>query len=119
DYADAVVNVFSRFGIPFYFRRGVPLSSLPVVQTVLNLARFSQSRSRNALVDLLHSPWLDWTGVLGAEIAPGALAKAIEAVGAETVLDAARLRARFRDWRPSGGQPGAWARAAGQVLALA
>ncbi len=119
DYADAVVNVFSRFGIPFYFRRGAPLSSLPVVQTVLNLARFSQSRSRNALVDLLHSPWLDWTGVLGAEIAPGALAKAIEAVGAETVLDAARLRARFRDWRPSGGQPGAWARAAGQVLALA
>ena len=37
DYSDAVTNVFSRFRIPYYFRRGVPVMSIAAVKDVLNL----------------------------------------------------------------------------------
>jgi hypothetical protein len=104
-YSDAIVDVFARFGIPVHFRRGVPLLSAPVARTVLNLARFSATRSRDVLCDLLMSPWLDWPTALGdgagvVPVAAGALADAILRSGIEPVIPEplAVLRRRLAAW---------------------
>jgi hypothetical protein len=83
--SDAIMDVFSRFHIPYYFRRGVPLLAIPVVKTILNLARFSATRDREVFCALLESPWLNWQGLGLAD--PAALADDILRSGAEPLLD--------------------------------
>lgn len=92
--SDAIMDVFSRFNIPYYFRRGVPMLAIPVIKTILNLARFSATREREVFCALLESPWLDWPGKGLAD--PASLADDILRSGAEPVMDdPARLARRL------------------------
>ena len=117
-YADAVTDVFRRFGIPFHFRRGEPALAVPVVKTMLNLVELSATRRRDVFCALLRSPWLDWAPVRD----PAALADAVLRSGVEPVVrDPAALETRlavwYRDRRVP--QPAQRARAARQVFTLA
>jgi hypothetical protein len=96
--SDAIMDVFARFDIPFCFRRGVPVLAVPVVKTLLNLARFSATRSRDVFCSLLESPWMDW----GSRFDPSSLADDLLRSGAEPTLDdpdrlARRLAAYYRE----------------------
>ena len=62
-YTDIVPDVFQRFGIPYYFRRGTPAAAHPPVKALLALLAFPQTRSRDRLCDLLLSPAVSWPGV--------------------------------------------------------
>ncbi|QHI69664.1 PD-(D/E)XK nuclease family protein [Tichowtungia aerotolerans] len=62
-YTDIVPNVFQRFGIPYYFRRGTPAAAHPPVKALLALLEFPQRRSRDRLCDLLLQPGIDWPGI--------------------------------------------------------
>ncbi len=90
--SDAIMDVFSRFNIPFYFRRGVPLLAIPITKTILNLARFSATRDRDIFCALLESPWLNWQALGLAD--PAALADDILRAGAEPILDDPKRLAR-------------------------
>ncbi len=58
EYADAIADVFRRFRIPCFFRRGVPAAAVPIVKTVLGLAEFRGSGQRETFCALLASPWI-------------------------------------------------------------
>jgi len=90
--SDAIMDVFSRFNIPYYFRRGVPLLSIPLIKTILNLARFSATHDREVFCTLLESPWLNWPS-LGLND-PASLADDILRSGAEPILDDPKRLAR-------------------------
>ena len=62
-YTDIIPDVFRRFGIPFFFRRGTPAAALPQVKALLALLAFPASRSRDRLCDLLQHPGISWPGV--------------------------------------------------------
>ncbi len=62
-YTDIVPDVFQRFGIPYYFRRGTPAAAHPPVKALLALLAFPQSMSRDRLCDLLLMPGIAWPGV--------------------------------------------------------
>jgi len=62
-YTDIIPDVFQRFGIPYYFRRGTPAAAHPPVKALLALLAFPQSMSRDRLCDLLLMPGIDWPGV--------------------------------------------------------
>lgn len=62
-YTDIVPDVFRRFGIPTYFRRGTPAASHPPVKALLALLDFPHSRSRDRLCDLLQMSGIEWPGV--------------------------------------------------------
>jgi RecB family exonuclease len=62
-YTDIVPDVFQRFGIPYYFRRGTPAAAHPPVKALLALLTFPHNRSRDRLCDLLLSPAIQWPGV--------------------------------------------------------
>ena len=83
--SDAIMDVFSRFNIPYYFRRGVPLLAIPIIKTILNLARFSATRDREVFCALLESPWIKWKNK-GLDD-PASLADDILRSGAEPVID--------------------------------
>jgi RecB family exonuclease len=68
--SDAIMDIFDRFRIPYYFRRGVPVLAVPVVKTLLNLARFSADRERNVFCALLESPWVNWAAAVETEASP-------------------------------------------------
>lgn len=92
--SDAIMDVFNRFNIPYYFRRGVPLLAIPVIKTLLNLARFSATRDRDVFCALLESPWIHWQSQGLAD--PAALADDILRSGAEPIMDdPARLARRL------------------------
>jgi RecB family exonuclease len=61
DYSDAVSDVFARFGIPYYFRRGIPVMSTAVVKDVLLLVQYARSRKRDDLCAILSSRWLSFS----------------------------------------------------------
>ena len=61
--SDIIPDVFQRFGIPYYFRRGTPAAALPQVKALLALLAFPASRSRDRLCDLLTHPSVHWPGV--------------------------------------------------------
>ena len=82
--SDAIMDVFSRFNIPYYFRRGVPILAVPVIKTVLALARFSATRERDTFCALLQSPWIDWSPHLAN---PAQLADDLLRSGVEPILD--------------------------------
>lgn len=66
-YTDIVPDVFRRFGIPIYFRRGTPAAAHPPVKTLLALLAFPRTLSRDRLCDLLLLPDVDWPGVENRE----------------------------------------------------
>jgi len=83
--SDAIMDVFARFNIPFYFRRGVPILAVPITKTLLDLARFSATLGRDVFCALLQSPWLQW----GSDLAnPAQLADDLLRSGVEPVMDA-------------------------------
>ncbi|MEI6563711.1 MAG: PD-(D/E)XK nuclease family protein [bacterium] len=90
--SNAIMDVFNRFNIPYYFRRGVPLLAIPVIKTILNLARFSATRDREVFCALLESPWINWQGK-GLDD-PASLADDILRSGAEPILDDPKRLAR-------------------------
>ncbi len=67
DYADAITHVFERFGIPCFFRRGLPASSLPLVKNILSLLSFPLGMERDRFCALLQSPVLKWNGFASDE----------------------------------------------------
>lgn len=67
DYADAITHVFERFGIPCFFRRGLPASSLPLVKNFLSLLSFPLGMERDRFCALLQSPVLKWSGFASDE----------------------------------------------------
>ncbi len=67
DGSDIIPDVFQRFGIPYYFRRGTPAAAHPPVKALLALLAFPQSLSRDRLCDLLLHPGIDWPGVKDRE----------------------------------------------------
>ena len=82
--SDAIMDVFARFNIPYYFRRGVPVLAVPVIKTLLDLAEFSATRERNIFCALLQSPWMDWGP---PEFNPAQLADDLIRSGVEPVMD--------------------------------
>lgn len=82
--SDAIMDVFTRFNIPYYFRRGVPVLAVPVVKTLLDFARFSATRGRDVFCALLQSPWVDWSHT---GIDPVRLADDLVRSGVEPVID--------------------------------
>jgi len=75
-YTDIVPDVFQRFGIPYYFRRGTPAAAHPPVKALLALLDLSSgfpsgvSRRyilRDRLCDLLLMPGIDWPGIKDRE----------------------------------------------------
>ena len=90
--SDAIMDVFSRFNIPYYFRRGVPLLAIPIIKTLLNLARFSATREREVFCALLESPWINWKSK-GLDDPP-TLADDILRAGAEPIIDDPKRLAR-------------------------
>lgn len=55
---DIVPNVFSRFGIPYFFRRGRPVLSSAVVKSFMAWLAFPLSPERDTLMDLVRNPAL-------------------------------------------------------------
>ncbi|HSR88054.1 MAG TPA: hypothetical protein VLL07_03795, partial [Pontiella sp.] len=53
---DIIPHVFSRFGIPYYFRRGRPVLSSPCVKAFLAWLSFPLRPERDALIDLVRNP---------------------------------------------------------------
>lgn len=53
---DIIPHVFSRFRIPYYFRRGRPVLSSPCVKTFLAWLSFPLRPERDALIDLVRNP---------------------------------------------------------------
>ena len=60
NYADAVTHVFARFGIPCFFRRGLPISSAPLVKTFLSLLSLPLGSDRERFCALLQNASLVW-----------------------------------------------------------
>lgn len=96
--SDAIINVFSRFGIPYYFRRGVPVLSVPIIKSLINLARLSATRERDLFCALLQSPWMNWNPTPASPLShqpstsnhsfnPAQLADDILRSGVEPVMD--------------------------------
>jgi RecB family exonuclease len=55
---DIIPHVFGRFGLPYYFRRGRPVLSSPVVKAFMSFLAFPLEGSRDRLVDLVRHPAL-------------------------------------------------------------
>ena len=53
---DIIPHVFSRFKIPYYFRRGRPVLSSPCVKAFLAWMAFPLRAERDALIDLMRNP---------------------------------------------------------------
>ena len=62
-YTDIIPDVFTRFGIPYHFRRGTPAAAHPPVKALLALLAFPQNFSRDRLCDLLIMPGIQWPGL--------------------------------------------------------
>ena len=62
DYSDAITNVFGRFGIPCFFRRGIPVSAAPLVKTLLSLLSLPLNMDRDRFCALLQSASIHWPG---------------------------------------------------------
>jgi RecB family exonuclease len=59
-YTDIIPDVFTRFGIPYHFRRGTPAAAHPPVKALLALLAFPHNLSRDRLCDLLIMPGIQW-----------------------------------------------------------
>lgn len=122
DYSDAIADVFTRFGIPYYFRRGIPVMSVAAVKAVLNLATFSAAARRDTLCSLLESPWLDWAllfaDTTSEPVTSEQLADDIRRSGVEPEIPSAELlRHRLASWYGIQGIRGGGERAELAVLA--
>lgn len=53
---DIIPHVFGRFQIPYFFRRGRPVLSSPVVKTFLSWLSFPLRPERDTLLDLIRNP---------------------------------------------------------------
>lgn len=62
-YTDIIPDVFQRFGIPYYFRRGTPAAAHPPVKALLALLNVPQNPSRDRLCDLLLMNSITWPDV--------------------------------------------------------
>ena len=90
DYADATANVFKRFGIPYYIRRGVSAASNPLVKTLLNLLSFPLQPTRDHFIDLVRSPLLNWPTRLPPKMR-GALGNDISESGVGLTINSEEL----------------------------
>ncbi len=90
-YADAIRSVFPRFGIPFNFRRGLPVLSAPVVKTIFRFLELSATGSREAFCALLESPWPDWGGIPALRLADDIRRSGVE----PEIVSARELKARL------------------------
>ncbi|MEA1928875.1 MAG: PD-(D/E)XK nuclease family protein [Candidatus Auribacterota bacterium] len=128
-YADPIRSVFLRFGIPFYFRRGLPVLSAPVVKVILGFLNLSATGSREAFCSLLESPWPDWTDIVGGPDKARRLADDIRRSGVEPRISSerelkTRLSAYYRQRPPGGAGPAlliaaaerAWRKARGPAV---
>ncbi len=116
-YADPIRSVFPRFGIPFYFRRGLPVLSAPIVKVMLHFLELSSSGSREAFCSLLESPWPDWTDIVDGPGNAERLADDIRRSGIEPEIGSerelkSRLEAYYRQRPPGGSGPAAFIAAA-------
>ncbi|MBW2621792.1 MAG: exodeoxyribonuclease V subunit gamma [Deltaproteobacteria bacterium] len=60
-YGQLVEDVFRRFNLPLFFRRGSPLAVQAPVRALLVLLRLAESRwEREAVLNILSSPYLDF-----------------------------------------------------------
>jgi len=57
---DIVPHVFSRFKIPYYFRRGRPVLSSPCVKAFFAWLAFPLRPERDALIDLVRNPAIEF-----------------------------------------------------------
>jgi len=63
-YSEMIEDVFHRFKIPLYFRRGTPLLSSNVVKTILSIFELLDNNfERNTFVKIMRSNYIDfWAG---------------------------------------------------------
>ncbi|VGO19859.1 PD-(D/E)XK nuclease family protein [Pontiella sulfatireligans] len=59
---DIIPHVFSRFQIPYYFRRGRPVLSSPCVKAFMAWLAFPLRPDRNTLIDLVRNPAIQFEG---------------------------------------------------------
>ena len=144
-YSDAIEDVFRRFQLPYYFRRGRTAPSAPVVQTVLRVLEVRACRDRDAFCALLESPWMKWEAMVDGEWdmvnenaqksdststinhppspilhSPSSVADAIRRAGIEPELPEAKvLGARVKNFMLGKRMPAEQAQAAGDFAAQA
>ena len=53
---DIVPHVFKRFKLPYFFRRGRPVSSSPLVKSFISYLSFPLGKKRDHFIDLLNNP---------------------------------------------------------------
>ncbi len=114
-YADAIRSVFPRFGIPFNFRRGLPVLSAPVVKVIFRFLELSATGSREAFCALLESPWPDWGGIPAGRLADDIRRSGVEPEIASPRELKARLAAYYRRRPPEEGSPKELLEAAGEA----
>ena len=62
EYMETIARVFGEFGIPFFCRRGRPVSTAGSVRVFTALLQFPLAPTRDRLCALLQSPALIWPG---------------------------------------------------------
>ena len=53
---DIIPHVFKRFNLPYYFRRGRPASSSPLIKSFISYLSFPLNKKRDVLIDLITNP---------------------------------------------------------------
>ncbi|HBO84296.1 MAG TPA: hypothetical protein DD641_04855 [Deltaproteobacteria bacterium] len=65
-YGEIVEDVFRRFNIPLYFRRGTPLLASPIIKNILSVYDIIESGfERERVLKLLNSDYVDYSSFAG------------------------------------------------------
>jgi ATP-dependent helicase/nuclease subunit B len=92
EYGRIVEDVFNRFGLPLYFRRGNPLISSPLIKTILTVFEIIRSRyARDLVLKFLNSNYVRLPGKLTHE---GLTAGELETI----ILESGMIDAESLPW---------------------
>lgn len=92
EYGRIVEDIFNRFGLPLYFRRGNPLISNPLIKTILTVFEIIRSRyARDLVLKFLNSNYVQLPGKGAHE---GFTAGELEAI----ILESGMIDAESLPW---------------------
>ncbi len=93
EYGRIIEDVFNRFGLPLYFRRGNPLISNPLIKTILTVFEIIRSRyARDLVLKFLNSNYIR---LPGKGVHEGLSAGELEAI----ILESGMIDAESLPWK--------------------